>query len=251
MKKLFGRIILAVLAVVMAFAAIGCGGNGDDGDQGGHTHAFTDGKCSCGKYELFLAVDNDAMANFTLVIENELDTKRTTPDGGTILDESWGTRKTKEVHTIKVADGKFYEEYVIRDYDDNEIIKEEGVKTFTGDQARTLINSVVSEIRGYAFYEKFYYGENLFKATANGYVLDQSNGFQYNGYYYNGNAFDVRNNTTVEVLKDNLSITMVDGKIASMTFVSKENCSDAQKSWYIETLSATYTFSNYGTTVIA
>ena len=253
MKKLFGKIILAVLTVVMAFAAIGCGGDPGNGD-GGHTHTYVNGKCSdttCGQYELFNAVSNEIMSNFTLVIENELDTKRTSPDGNTVYDESWGTRKTKEVHTIKVADGKFFEEYVIYDYDDNSIVKEQGIKTFTGSQAATLINSVVSEIRGYAFYEKFYNGQNLFRTTEGGYILNQSFGFGYNGYYYTETTVEARNNTSVEVQKDNLTIMVTEGKIASMTFVSKENCSDAQKSWYIETLSATYTFSNYGTTVIA
>lgn len=253
MKKLFGKIILAVLTVVMAFAAFGCGGNPDT-DDGGHTHTYVNGKCSdttCGQYELFNAVSSDLMGNFTLVIESELDTKRTSPDGNTVYDESWGTRKTKEVHTIKVADGKFFEEYVIYDYDDNSIVKEQGTKTYTGAQAQTLISSVVSQIRGYAFYEKFYAGENLFRAVDGGYILNQSFGFGYDGYYYTETTVEVRNNTSVEVLKDDLTIAVADGKISSMTFVSKENCSDAQKSWYIETLSATYTFSNYGTTVIA
>lgn len=251
MKKLFGKIILAVLTVVMACAAIGCGGDPGNGD-GGHTHTYINGKCSdttCGQYELFNAVSNDVMTNFTLVIENELDTKRATPDGA-VLGESWGTRKTKEVHTIKVADGKFFEEYVIYDYNDNSIIKEEGTKTYTGAEAQTLISSVVSQIRGYTFYEKFYNGQNLFRTTEGGYILNQSFDFFYNGYYYTETSVEARNNVLVEVLKDNLTIAMADGKISSMTFVSKEDCSDAQKVWYIETLSATYTFSNYGTTVI-
>ncbi len=258
MKKLFGKIILAILTVCMCFAAIGCGGSGDGGnDDGGnnppaHTaHTFVNGQCSCGQYELFLAVSDEVMSNFTLYIEVGLDTRRTSPDGETIYGPEWGTRKTVESHVIKIADGKFYEQYTIMDYNNNGQIIEQGQKTFTGSEAATLISSVVSQIRGYAFREKFYAGQNLFRSTENGYVLDQSFGFGYNGYYYNENGgFEVRNNTSVEVMKDNLTILTYEGKLLTMTFTSKENCSDAQKSWYIDTLNATYVFSDYGTTVI-
>lgn len=255
MKKLFGKIILAVLTVVMAFAAIGCGGNPDPEGPSGHTHTYVDGKCSdttCGQYELFNAVTNDVMANFTLTIAVEKDTKNTSPDGSHVYGPEAGTRTTKESHIIKIADGKFYEQYIIKDYYTEEVI-DEATKTFTGSDAETLIKSVVSQIRGYAFYEKFYDGQNMFNSTAQGYVLKQNFGFSYNGYYYNltSGEIEVRNNSSVDVSKDSVVIKTVDGKISQINFSSKENCSDAQKSWYIETYFAVYTFSDYGTTVIA